>query len=319
MKITGELLKNERNRKNLSVQDVAFSLKLSSKIVNAIEAGQTDKLPAKTFIRGFVKSYAQLLKLDVDLVMRQFQEEMGTTHPFPKSPPPPPMSENLTKKQTVSEEKSTPSEDKKKSLNESKSNHSAIYISAAVVLVILIVTINKVVDRYQKEAVVDTAEISKVQPLEPNTSTTPTNTSTPAVVADKPAEAPAAATESVPEPPVAVAQPTTPAATSPSAITEDSSAAAILPQSMAESGFEPSKGKPIEIIIEAKKDLELSYARGNTKAFSTLKMLSKQIQVIRSPTGLHLKADDGGAFNIVVNGVAKGPAGVSNKPIRLSF
>jgi cytoskeleton protein RodZ len=88
MKLTGELLKNERLNKNLSVQDVAQALKLSSKIVNSIEAGDTASLPAKTFVRGFVKSYAQLLKLDTDSVLRQFQEEMGSTTPLPKTPPP---------------------------------------------------------------------------------------------------------------------------------------------------------------------------------------------------------------------------------------
>lgn len=88
MKITGELLKTERIRQNLTVQDIAQALKLSSKIINALESGETEVLPAKTFIRGFVKSYAQYLKLDTTQVMNQFQEEMGSTHPLPKTPPP---------------------------------------------------------------------------------------------------------------------------------------------------------------------------------------------------------------------------------------
>ena len=74
MKITGELLKAERLKKNYSVAEVANSLKLSSRIVVSIEAGDIDELPAKTFIRGFVKSYAQFLKLDSDLILRQFLE-----------------------------------------------------------------------------------------------------------------------------------------------------------------------------------------------------------------------------------------------------
>jgi cytoskeleton protein RodZ len=47
-------------------------------------------LPAKTFVRGFVRSYAEFLKINPEIVLRQFQEEMGTTSPLPKVPPPPP-------------------------------------------------------------------------------------------------------------------------------------------------------------------------------------------------------------------------------------
>ena len=88
MKITGELLKAERIKKNYTVAEVANSLKLSSRIINSIESGDVNELPAKTFIRGFVKSYSQFLKLDSDLILRQFLEEMGSTQPLPKVPPP---------------------------------------------------------------------------------------------------------------------------------------------------------------------------------------------------------------------------------------
>ena len=88
MKITGELLKSERIKKDLTVQDIAYALKLNSKIIIAIENGDLDQLPAKTFVRGFVKSYADYLKVDSEIVLRQFQEEMGSTRPMPKRPPP---------------------------------------------------------------------------------------------------------------------------------------------------------------------------------------------------------------------------------------
>ena len=56
MKITGEILKTERLKKNYTVAEVANSLKLSSRIITSIESGSVEELPAKTFIRGFVKS-----------------------------------------------------------------------------------------------------------------------------------------------------------------------------------------------------------------------------------------------------------------------
>lgn len=331
MKITGELLKSERTRKNLSIQDVAFALKLSPKIISAIEAGETENLPAKTFIRGFVKSYAQYLKIDVDQVMRQFQEEMGSTQPIPKNITPlPSVMETTSSKMAVDAVPETPrkkknSENKKAHaqasqnsdqtsvLNESKGGRSLVYIGVAVVLVILIVATNKVVDRYQKESVLNPQDISKVQPLNPNehpATTAPTATPNSALEATSPVGADAGSPSGLTSTPPAQTLQSTAPTSSPATSANDVEI---------DDGFEPSNGKPIEIIVEAKKDTEILYARGNTKSFSRLKLTAKQVQVIRSTNGLHIKADDGGSFHMVVNGIDKGAAGPNNKPVRLSF
>ena len=83
--------------------------------------------------------------------------------------------------------------------------------------------------------------------------------------------------------------------------------------------FEPSQGKPVELIIEAKKDIEFFYAKGNTKNFVRVKLAPKQVQVIRSPTGLHLMAEDGSGFNLTLNGLDKGQASPNSKAVRLTF
>lgn len=328
MKITGELLKSERTRKNLSTQDVAFALKLSPKIISAIEAGETESLPAKTFIRGFVKSYAQFLKIDVDQVMRQFQEEMGSTQPVPKNiilPSQPievqssraetdfasePNRKNKNSQPKKSLSSAAHSSEQNNVLNEAKGGRSLVYIGFAVLLVILIVAVNKIVDKYQKERIVDPQEISKVQPLNPNeqktTSTTePEVVDTNALAANKNSASSSLISTPQTEPIQSTATTSTPAASA--------------NEVEIDSGFEPSNGKPIEIIVEAKKDTEILYARGNSKNFSRLKLTAKQVQVIRSTNGLHIKADDGGSFHMVVNGIDKGAAGPNNKPVHLSF
>ncbi len=333
MKITGELLKSERTRKNLTVQDVAFALKLSSKIITSIEAGQIEELPAKTFIRGFVKSYAQYLKMDSDQVMRQFQEEMGSTHPHPQPKPPvlnsPANSEDVTAgrgaKRTNTEQT--------KVLNESKSNRSFYYIGVAVILVILIVATNRFVERYQKESVLNPQDISKIQPLNPEQTLAPTSTPSASATVAAPDSSSVAAsapstdsTEAKIDSKPAVATQESPTAAT-TAVTSSSQPAALMatstPPAVAttdtEDGFEASSGKPVELILEARKDTEIMYARGNTKTFSKIKLSAKQVQVIRSTTGLHLKSEDGGAFHLVVNGVDKGVPGANNKPVKLSF
>lgn len=304
MKITGELLKTARIQQNLSIQDVAFSLKLSSKIIQAIEAGQPEELPAKTFVRGFVKSYAQLLKLDADLVMRQFQEEMGSTQPLPKTPPPmggeavpknePP---HLAKKQNL----------QSNTLSVDSNKKTLGYLFLAGLLVVLIVIANKIADRYQKETIIDSKTVAEVRPLE-NSVAAPVANSASVGAAPASADGSLAATPA----PISASAAEATTATNPTA-----SLSTVV--SVPEEGFEPSTGKPIELIIEAKKDTELFFAKGNSAAFSKLRLLSKQLQVIRSTSGLHLKTDDGGAVNLIVNGIEKGPAGASNKPVKLTF
>src|SRR5690606_1331875 len=75
----GDLLKSEREKRNLSLHEIGMSLKINPKILKAIEDGDQAGLPAKTFLRGFVKSYAQYLRLDVNQALQMFQEEYGTT------------------------------------------------------------------------------------------------------------------------------------------------------------------------------------------------------------------------------------------------
>lgn len=327
MKITGELLKAERIKKNLTIAEVATTLKLSSKIITALEAGDIDELPAKTFIRGFVKSYASLLKLDVDLILRQFQEEMGSTQPLPKNPPPMP----------VSEEKSAP---KAKSgltqnttttldLDKDARKKTILYVSVACGLLGVILLINNTIEKYQKEAVVDANKIEKIQPINPPaaketapmstaaTTSTPT-AAVPAVVATATTTAPIAPIETAPASTATAKTETKPLIESASPAATPAVAETTTSNGSPED-FEPSPGKPVELIVEAKKEVEFFYAKGNTKNFVRVKLSPKQLQVIRSSSGLHLKAEDGSLFTLILNGVEKGSASSSNKPVRLTF
>lgn len=81
MQQTGSILKKAREEAGLSLQEVSLSLKISSRIIQAIEEADEKKLPAKTFLRGFVKSYANLLKLDEAHILEVFYTEVGTTVP----------------------------------------------------------------------------------------------------------------------------------------------------------------------------------------------------------------------------------------------
>jgi len=202
MKKTGEILKAAREAKGLSLNEVGLSLKISSKVLKAIEDGDDSHLPAKTFLRGFVKSYATFLRLDADKVLEQFYEEMGSTRPQPYIRPATTSAEKETspvsevtaeaaatteatpeatvtpiRKETVTP---PPRAGAYSPLQEKKNTKTIAVFVVLAVLVGLILFTKRMIDKYSKEAEVPTAEVA--QTIEGATPVTPTVAETPAPV-----------------------------------------------------------------------------------------------------------------------------------------
>ena len=68
-KSAGQILASKRAEWELSVAEVAGHLNLSPDTIEAIEADEYSKLPGTTFIKGYIRSYAKLLQLDVENLM----------------------------------------------------------------------------------------------------------------------------------------------------------------------------------------------------------------------------------------------------------
>lgn len=79
----GKQLAAVREEKGLSVADVARSLRLSVRQIEAIEADDFDKLPSKTFLRGFIRNYAKLLQLDPEPLL--LASRLAVTQPQPQA------------------------------------------------------------------------------------------------------------------------------------------------------------------------------------------------------------------------------------------
>jgi len=60
----GRTLRDARERLGLSVADVANQTKLAIRQIEALEADDLRRLPQMPFVRGFVRSYAKILKLE---------------------------------------------------------------------------------------------------------------------------------------------------------------------------------------------------------------------------------------------------------------
>lgn len=65
----GELLANKREALGLGIQQVSEELHITMHYVRALESNAFEKLPAGVFVRGYIRSYADLLKLDPDLLI----------------------------------------------------------------------------------------------------------------------------------------------------------------------------------------------------------------------------------------------------------
>ncbi|MFV8257039.1 helix-turn-helix domain-containing protein [Bdellovibrio bacteriovorus] len=186
MKKTGELLKKAREEKGLSLHEIGLSLKISSKVLKAIEEGDETQLPAKTFLRGFVQSYANFLHLNSDEVLEVFYEEMGSTKPKPyirqteetkpagtSETEAKPATEGTTEaaaaapapEATVTPIRRTPpptsSNHGMQSLKENKNTKTYIILGLGIVLVGLILFTKKMIDKYSKEAEVPSAEVAQ--------------------------------------------------------------------------------------------------------------------------------------------------------------
>ena len=74
----GEQLRVAREARGLEVADIAQTLKLGPRQVEALERGDWKSLPGNTFIRGFVRNYARLIQIDPAPLMAQLDEVLET-------------------------------------------------------------------------------------------------------------------------------------------------------------------------------------------------------------------------------------------------
>ncbi len=71
----GDRLRSERERQNLTIQDIAKGTSIRALYIEAIENGDYAQLPGTVYAKGFIRNYANFLKIDADAVVRQFMEE----------------------------------------------------------------------------------------------------------------------------------------------------------------------------------------------------------------------------------------------------
>lgn len=88
MPTVAEQLRQAREERNLTVYEVAEATKIRTDHVRALDEGNYDVFPAAVYIRGFVRTYATFLKLDVSAVMAQLHNELQQSRKHQERPLP---------------------------------------------------------------------------------------------------------------------------------------------------------------------------------------------------------------------------------------
>jgi cytoskeletal protein RodZ len=87
MSTVAEQLRQAREARRLTVEQVAEITKIRTDHVRALEEGNFNVFSAPVYIRGFVRTLSTLLKLDVPQVMAALDGELGQTQKFAEPPP----------------------------------------------------------------------------------------------------------------------------------------------------------------------------------------------------------------------------------------
>ena len=75
--MVGYTLRQERERQELSIEDIEQGTSIRALYIEAIEDGEYDKLPGTVYTKGFIKNYAKFLGMDADSVVKEFATDLA--------------------------------------------------------------------------------------------------------------------------------------------------------------------------------------------------------------------------------------------------
>ena len=82
MPTVAEQLRAAREQRQLSIQQVADITKLKGDQIRALEQGDYDAFAAPVYLRGFLRTYGALLKLDVPALLKAVDAELAKSGKF---------------------------------------------------------------------------------------------------------------------------------------------------------------------------------------------------------------------------------------------
>lgn len=79
----GQTLKEAREKKGLTLDDLQQTTKIQKRYLIAIEAENFDALPGDFYVRAFIQQYAKVVDLDGDELLAQLEEKTGVKNEMP--------------------------------------------------------------------------------------------------------------------------------------------------------------------------------------------------------------------------------------------
>jgi cytoskeletal protein RodZ len=317
MKKTGQLLRESREKQKISLDEVTLTTKINVKFLQSMEEGDIANLPPWTFTRGFLRTYARYLKLDEDLVMSMFEEEVGTPNQVSRP------DENAHPLLNVDSESITTEPTRKQEtektffrkvspfMNNLSVTSKILSLAGIVLLVFLIVSLKTVVEKYGMKGEVSSPEESltvveqtvtgpehmkdgKTHETVRNTETVKGETKNKYSLKEEP-EIKAPKSELKTEPEVVIKK-------------EEKE---IFRQA-------PRLSSPHEVFIEALDDVSIDYRIDGGK-LEHIQMGPDEVFTIKAKRKVAIDFSDGSVINLVHNGVDRGVPGKPGAPIKVRF
>src|SRR4051794_31530771 len=87
MPAVAEQLRRAREERKLDIYQVAEITKIKTDHIRALESGDYNVFAAPVYIRGFIRTYAKVLKLDESQLIADLEAELAQTEKFRELPP----------------------------------------------------------------------------------------------------------------------------------------------------------------------------------------------------------------------------------------
>ena len=77
----GEKLKQEREKRNITLEQISVSTKIGTRMLQALEEDKFNQLPGGIFNKGFVRAYSRAVGLDEDQAVADYLQASGDAPP----------------------------------------------------------------------------------------------------------------------------------------------------------------------------------------------------------------------------------------------
>jgi cytoskeleton protein RodZ len=303
----GETLRRERIKRNLDLGQISRELKISSRMLEAIEDERFDKLPGGVFTKSFVRQYAHLLGLDEEEVVAEVRRLVD--------PPPEPAPQNgrsekpasLNEKMPVVANIHVPRMEEWESVGDRQQGKWASWLPAAAMVVAMMLICSGVYSwwthsRHAATAHVETQAPAPVAPAPPQN---PPQQN----LADRPAAEPA--------PPQSQATALPPQSQPAAAPSQSQPAAAppLIQNASAPSAVVPAPHNPnASVLVQVSADEPVWVSARSDGKFSFSGTLSaNEVRTIEANEMVVLKLGNAGGVTILLNGKPIGAVGTKGQ------